>query len=97
MTAQNITIGYDATKANYELGTNQLVFVVDNTANSSGPSNDNQTTGSGLLVYGLTAAVPEVWPWLPAAGAILAYAAIRWLRRRRLCNQSDFTLQKGLA
>jgi hypothetical protein len=84
--AQTLSIGYNATSANYTLGTDTLVFVVDNNDGVSGASGNNQTTPSGLLVYDVSSVVPEVSPWLPLAGALAAYAAagfVRWRQARR--------------
>jgi len=97
MTSTNISLTSNGSTADFKQGTNSLEFVVDNTANVTGASSDNQTTGSGLLVYSLTAAVPEVLPWMPAAGAILAYAAMVWLRRRQLRLDAARAFQAGLS
>ena len=97
MSSTNLSIAYNSSSAPFVLGTNKLEMVVDNTANVVGASSDNQTTGSGLLVYDLNATVPEVLPWVPAAGAVLAYAARLWFRRRRPRCEAAHALKAGLS
>jgi hypothetical protein len=82
--AQVLSIGYNAASADYKLGTNTIVFAVDNTDGITTASSNNETSESGLLVYGLGAVVPEVATWLPLAGALATYGAAVVLRRRRV-------------
>jgi hypothetical protein len=81
-TAAHLSIACNASSANFVQGTNTLVFAVDNTGGTTGPSSNNQTTQSGLLVYGLGAVVPEVAPWMPMAAALLTYGFLALARRR---------------
>jgi len=81
--AQTLSLGYNAASADYKLGSNTLVFVVDNTDGITTASSNNETSESGLLVYGLGAVVPEVATWIPLAGALATYGAAVGLRRWR--------------
>ena len=86
--------------AQFVIGTNYLVVVVDNTDSVTG----NQTQGnnaSGLLVYQVGTAmtidgnpiqgvIPEVGTWLPVAGAL---GLLGWRRRRR--RESNPVLPAG--
>jgi hypothetical protein len=77
--------------AQFVIGTNYLVIVVDNTDSVTG----NQTQGnnaSGLLVYQVGQAItiggnpiqgviPEAGTWLPIVGALGLFGWFRWRRR----------------
>jgi hypothetical protein len=76
-----------ADNANFVVGTNYLVVVVDNTNSISGASGSNSLNASGLLVYQTGAAeingkpIPEVAPWLPLLGVLGCYGF--FVRRRQ--------------
>lgn len=72
------TVTLNSSNANFNIGSNTLVFVVYN--NNTSLNNNS----SGLIVYGLTGYVPEVSPWIPIAGAIGTYGLVLLVRRRRL-------------
>lgn len=79
--------GGGANNANFVIGTNYIVVVVDNTNSINGMSTATDLNASGLLVYQTGAAeingqpIPEVAPWLPLAGVIGCYGI--FLRRRK--------------
>jgi hypothetical protein len=77
-----------ADNANFKIGTNYLVIVVDNTNSVNGSSTSTATNASGLLVYQTSAdeidghPIPEVATWLPMLGVIGCYGLVV-LRRRQ--------------
>jgi hypothetical protein len=86
LTLQNGTTGYNG-NAQFVIGTNYLVIVVDNTNSATGSSGSTATNASGLLVYQVGGAVtinghpvPEVGTWLPIIAAIGLYGLFAWRR-----------------
>jgi hypothetical protein len=77
-----------ADDANFKIGTNYLVVVVDNTNSITTSSGSTATNASGLLVYQTGAAeinghpIPEVGTWLPMLGVVACYGLVL-LRRRQ--------------
>ena len=73
--------------AKFNLGTNTLVIVVDNTNNKTGSSSSTSLNASGLLVYQTSSAlidgnpIPEVGAWMPVAGAVALFGVMVWRRR----------------
>ena len=75
--------------AKFNLGTNTIVIVVDNTNSKTGTSNSTGINASGLLVYqtGSTAfidgnPIPEAGAVLPIIGAVGLFGFMAWRRRR---------------
>lgn len=74
--------------AKFNLGTNTLVIVVDNTNSKTGSSSSTALNASGLLVYQTSAAlidgnpIPEAGAWLPIAGAVGLFGWMAGRRRR---------------
>jgi hypothetical protein len=77
-----------ADNANFKIGTNYIVVVVDNTNSQTGSSSSTTLNASGLLVYQTGAAeingqpIPEVAPWLPLLGVIGCYGLFVTKRRQ---------------
>jgi hypothetical protein len=86
ITLQNYGTG-GANNANFVIGTNYIVVVVDNTNSINGTSSATDLNASGLLVFQTGAAeingapIPEVAPWLPLVGVIGCYGFV--IRRRK--------------
>jgi hypothetical protein len=84
---QNYGTG-SANNANFVIGTNYIVVVVDNTNSVTGSSGSTALNASGLLVYQTSDAtinghpVPEVATWLPLVGVIGCYGMML-IRRRQ--------------
>lgn len=80
--------------AKFELGTNTLVIVVDNTNSKTGSSSSTGLNASGLLVYQTSAAlidgipIPEVGTILPIVTALGLFGWVGWRRRRRSGHSS---------
>ena len=80
--------GGGANNAQFKIGTNYIVVVVDNTNSITTTSNSTTLNASGLLVYQTSAAtingapVPEVATWFPLFGVVGLYGFIV-LRRRQ--------------
>jgi len=87
ITLQNYGTG-GASNANFKIGTNYIVVVVDNTNSQTGSSSSTAINASGLLVYQTGAAeingqpIPEVAPWLPLLGVIGCYGLFVTKRRQ---------------
>jgi hypothetical protein len=86
ITLQNYGGGAD--NANFKIGTNYIVVVVDNTNSQTGSNSSTTLNASGLLVYQTGAAeingqpIPEVAPWLPLLGVIGCYGLFVTKRRQ---------------
>jgi hypothetical protein len=86
---QNFGTG-SANNSSFQIGTNYIVVVVDNTNSVTGSSTSTAANASGLLVYQTSAAtingvpVPEVATWLPLLGVISCYGLIVIRRRQAL-------------
>lgn len=86
---QNFGTG-SANNSSFQIGTNYIVVVVDNTNSVTGSSTSTSANASGLLVYQTSAAtingvpVPEVATWLPLLGVISCYGFIVIRRRQAL-------------
>ncbi|HWA09715.1 MAG TPA: hypothetical protein VG838_09715 [Opitutaceae bacterium] len=88
-TLQNGTNGTNG-NAQFKIGTNYLVIVVDNTNSVNGSSSSTATNASGLLVYQVGSAVtingkpiPEEGTWLPLVAAVGLYGFFVWRRRQQ--------------
>ena len=80
-------------KAVFNIGTNYLVVVVDNTNSVAATSTATDLNASGMLVYQVsnvitigtstvTGTLPEVGTWIPVVGALGLLGVCRWRRRR---------------
>jgi hypothetical protein len=84
---QNFGSG-SADNSTFQIGTNTIVVVVDNTNSVNGTSNSTASNASGLLVYQTSSAtingvpVPEVAPWLPLLGVMGCYGLVVARRRQ---------------
>jgi hypothetical protein len=76
----------------FNIGTNYLVVVVDNTNSITTTSTQTDLNPSGMLVYQVSNVIviggttvvgtlPEVGTWLPVAGALGLLGVCRWRRR----------------
>ncbi|HZZ19142.1 MAG TPA: hypothetical protein VFE25_07230 [Opitutaceae bacterium] len=80
-----------ANNANFVIGTNYIVVVVDNTNNITGTSSATDLNASGLLVYQTSnaeingAPIPEVAPWLPLVGVLGCYGLVVRRRKQAAC------------
>ena len=88
---QNYSNSNGSDNANFVIGTNYIVIVVDNTNSVTGSSSSDALNPSGLLVYQVGSAalidgspVPEVGTWLPLLGAVGLYGAVIGRRRRQV-------------
>jgi hypothetical protein len=59
-----------------------------NTGGISGASSSTTTNPSGLLVYGMYAAIPEPQTYLQTGGLLGLVGFLRWRRRRRTTSIS---------
>ena len=86
----NYTYNGNAANAQFVIGTNYLVVVVDNTNSITGASGSTALNPSGMLVYQVSnvividgvsvpGTIPEVGVWLPVLGAL---GLVGWRRRR---------------
>jgi hypothetical protein len=87
LTLQNGTNGTNG-NAIFNIGTNFIYVVVQNTNSITGSSSSSALNPSGLLVYQVGSAItidgrpiPEVGAWLPVAGALGLYL-VRRIKRR---------------
>ena len=81
--------GGGANNSTFEIGTNYITIVVDNTNSINGTSNSTALNASGLLVYQTSARptingapIPEVATWLPLLGVIGCYGLVAFRRRQ---------------
>lgn len=78
---------YNLNNSAFVIGTNYLTIVVDNTNSITGSSGSTAWNPSGLYVYQVGSAmtidghvVPEVYTWLPVAGALGLFGLCFWRR-----------------
>lgn len=87
---QNFNDANGSDNARFNIGTNTIVIVVDNTNSVTGSSSSASLNPSGLLVYQVGSAatidgnpVPEAGAWLPILGAVGLFGLMEWRRRRK--------------
>jgi hypothetical protein len=87
------SVTLNSSNSTFKIGTNYLVFVVDNTNSVTGNSGSTALNPSGLLVYQIYGyvngqVVPEVGTWMPVVGAVGLYGMVAWRRSRRRSSLS---------
>jgi len=82
--------GGGANNTTFNIGTNYLTIVVNNTNSQTGTNSSTALNASGLLVYQVGAlatidgkVIPEAGTLLPLFGAVGLYGLIGWRRERR--------------